>query len=272
MVFNENDIRQMVTECVSMLLERHGAIDERLEGLADLIIKKFEEGGGKITPEELSQFNKYFNCNRPLNVIVGTDGRDAAAYYRETNTIKIDKNSFFTRNDRLKEAIMHELSHFVDQNMRTVPDYTGKFYNDSSYKAKIANDIMYYFRPTEMQARLTQFKYAIKKDKSLANRPLSAAESILKIKEMKYLISVLLSERFNNHYMGVLHRISFMQSATRAQNRGNGISNAGFINGFRSKNDFLTQKEKIIHKLGIKLRNYINKASKIKFDALSEND
>ena len=53
-----NDLKMMVTECVQRILEYHGAIDDKLKGLAELIIKRVKSGEDKFTLKrnELEQY------------------------------------------------------------------------------------------------------------------------------------------------------------------------------------------------------------------------
>lgn len=60
MELGTNDLKMMITECVQRILEYHGAIDDSLEKLADVIINTFEHGGGTIDPETINSINPYF--------------------------------------------------------------------------------------------------------------------------------------------------------------------------------------------------------------------
>ena len=67
MVLNENEIAIMVKECVGRILEAHGAIDDRIKGLAESIIKRLRAGEKNFTipKEELMKYYPYRNCPCP---------------------------------------------------------------------------------------------------------------------------------------------------------------------------------------------------------------
>ena len=67
-----NDLKMMVMECVQRILEYHGAIDDRLMGLAELIIKRVKSGEDKFTlkRDELERYYPYKNVPESLNVSV----------------------------------------------------------------------------------------------------------------------------------------------------------------------------------------------------------
>ena len=117
-----------------------------------------------------------------------------ASYDKTTNEIEInsDRNIFYSK---MKENIMHELSHFVDLNMRTKtasPAFQLSTYGETDAMAGIADDIIYLFNPTEIQARLTQFKQLLKRLPNQANKNLTDHfnEKCLKLAYMKQLIDV----------------------------------------------------------------------------------
>ena len=120
-----NDLKIMITECVQRILEYHHAIDSSLERLAEIVISVAEQGGGIISTDQIAKINPYFK-GRDLNVTIENGTRDVASYEHKTNTLYVSNSSSFYRNGRLKEAIMHELSHYVDSNLRTKPDFTNK--------------------------------------------------------------------------------------------------------------------------------------------------
>lgn len=49
MTLTGKDIKKIINECVQRILEYHGAIDDRLMGLAELIIKRVKSGEDKTT-------------------------------------------------------------------------------------------------------------------------------------------------------------------------------------------------------------------------------
>lgn len=263
-----NDLNKMITECVQRILEYHHVINQSLEALAEMIISIAEKGGGIIPANEVTKVNPYFG-GTDLNVAIENGTGDAASYEHKTNTLYVSNSSSFYRNGRLKEAIMHELSHYVDKNLRTKPDFTDKRYSDDTEVAELANDILYYFSPTEMQARLTQYKYFLEKYPFYERKPLTfkEAENVLHLEYMQDLIEEIEYEDYEDSYLGIVHRIVYQESVKRTQRRGNG--KAGFLSGFKDENEYIKQKGKLISRLTKKLTDFKHKAAKIKFDALS---
>ena len=263
-----NDLKMMIAECVRRILEYHHVIDPSLESLAEMILSIVEKGGGVIPANEVTKFNPYFG-GVDLNVAIENGTGDVASYEHKTNTLYVSNSSSFYRNGRLKEAIMHELSHYVDKNLRTKPDFANKKYSDDTDVAKLANDILYYFSPTEMQARLTQYKYFLEKYPFYARKPLTfkEAENVLHLEYMQDLIEEIENEEFENSYFGIVHRIAYQESVKRTQRRGGGIP--GFLFGFKDENEYNSQKSKLISRLAKKLSLFSQKAGKIKFDASS---
>lgn len=268
MTLTGRDIRKIVNECVQRILEYHHTIDKSLEALAEMILSIAEKGGGVIPANEVTKFNPYFG-GADLNVAIENGTGDVASYEHKTNTVYVSNSSSFYRNGRLKEAIMHELSHYVDKNLRTKPDFANKRYSDDTEVAELANDILYYFSPTEIQARLTQYKYFLEKYPFYARKPLTfkEAENVLHLEYMQDLIEEIENEEFEDSYFGIVHRIVYQESVKRTQRRGGGIP--GFLSGFKDENEYNSQKSKLISRLTKKLSLFSQKAGKIKFDALS---
>lgn len=271
MILTEGEIRKMVTECVARILEYHHVIDSSLEKLAEMIIEKFNEGGGAIPHSIANSLNPYFKSDKDLMVAIEEKPNCVASYEQETNTIFINGSSSFYNTERMKEAIMHELSHFVDQNMRTSQDFSGKRYSDKEDAAKVTNEILYYFRPTEMQARLVQYKYFLEQYPFYRRKPLSYkhSENVLHLDYMADLIDEVENEDWYYSHFGIVHRLAFMESKRRAQQRG-GNSTPGFARGFNSEKEFNSQKDKIVNRLKKRLDIFAKKAAKIKYDMMSE--
>lgn len=273
MIINEQDIREMVTECVSMLLERHGAIDEKLEGLADLIIAKYEEGGGIISANEINSINPYFKTAKPIKVTIVDGGASIASYDYKTNEIEINKQRFNSRYSA-KESIMHELSHFIDLNARTKAPNPPRQFSTNGPKdihATFANDILYFFRPTEMQARLTQYAYFLKEHPEFASKKLIMHENekVLKIGYMRTLLAIFNGAQYNSPSEDIVQMVANIASYDRVEKRGGTYSNSAFWEDM-SKKEFILQKEKISKILTKRLKSFVNKAAKIKYDCLNK--
>ena len=204
-----NDLKIIITECVQRILEYHHVINQSLESLAEMVLSIAEKGGGVIPANEVAKFNPYFD-GADLNVAIENETGNVASYEHKTNTLYVPNSSSFYRNGRLKEVIMHELSHYIDNNLRTKPDFANKRYYDDAEAADLANDILYYFKPTEMQARLTQYKYFLEKYPFYARKPLTfkASENVLHLEYMQDLIEKIENEKFEDSYLGIVHRIA----------------------------------------------------------------
>lgn len=163
MKLGANDLKIIITECVRCILEYHGAIDDRLKGLAELIIKRVKSGEDNFTLKrnELEQYYPYKNAPESLNVSVQFLKPGAeAAYSQTTNTIKVSPGvRYLSTNEYFTEILMHELTHFVNNNESS--KNLKKWYPEdlgSNGPGIVAKKIEYLFDPSEMQARATQFK------------------------------------------------------------------------------------------------------------------
>lgn len=271
MVLSEREIRSMVMECVSMILEHHHAIDKSLEKLADLIDEKYHEGGGVISVEEINSINPYFSVNSPIVVSVVSNDEFAASYNEKTNEIEINEKKYNGRFSS-KELIMHELSHFIDLNARTKPinpptQYTPN--GPTDLPVKFSNDILYFFRPTEMQARLTQFTYFLKSNPDCARKDLTSIENekVLKTEYMSILIEIVEGTEYYKTSGEIVQILANSASCDRVKKRGGGYERSAFLDGM-SESEFNVQKQKIISILKKRLNSFKQKALKIKYDMM----
>ena len=274
MELNRADIKAMIKECVNrILLEHHHSIDGSLEKLAELIIEKFEEGGGEISPEEINAINPYFKTNKPI-VVVPVDGVNfVASYSKTTGEIEINTEKRFHFGGRLKETLMHELSHFVDTNLRTKPYTNTQIFTPggpSDTSAKFVNDILYYFSPTEMQARLTQFKYFLERQPQMAKRSIKDHfnEKVLNLDYMETLISIVDGCVYGTRSEDIIQMLGNAASNARVKKRGGSYDQTAFLGGM-SEQEFDEQQKKISRILSKRLKSMTQKALKIKYDALS---
>lgn len=271
MKLGANDLKIMITECVQRILEYHGAIDDSLEQLADVIINKFEHGGGTIDPETINSINPYFKTRQPLIVTPVRNAEYVASYDINTNEIEINSNRNILL-PKMKENIMHELSHFVDLNMRTKPaDPAFKLsdYGETDALANIADDIIYLFSPTEIQARLTQFKQLLKRMPNQSRKNLTEHfnEKCLRLEHMKDLIDIFNDCRYGYKSEEIVQMVAYSMSFSRIKRRGGNVDNAAWGETI-TEEEFNEQKEKIGRTLEKRLRNMWQKASKLKFDAI----
>ena len=272
MDLNVKDLKRIVTECIQRILEYHSAIDSRLEQLADLVINKFEAGGGNIEPDTINSINPYFKTNKPLVVTPINNSDCVASYNFSTNEIEINSGKYVLPS-KMKENIMHELSHYIDLNLRTKPkDPAFKLsdYGETDAMAKIADEIIYLFSPTEMQARLTQFKQLLKRCPGQSTKSLTEHfnERCLKLAQMKELLDIFNDCRYGYKSDEIVQMVAYSTSYSRLKRKGNNVENAAW-GTYMSENEFNQQKEKIGKVLEKRLNLMQQKASKIKFDAMN---
>lgn len=272
MKLGANDLEIMITECVQRILEHHHAIDDSLEQLASLIIDKFKGGGGNIDPEAINAVNPYFKVTTPLKIIPVRGVNYVASYSKNNNEIEInsDRNILLPK---MKENIMHELSHFVDLNLRTKPRdpaFRLSEYGEVDAMANIADDIIYLFSPTEIQARLTQFKQLLKRIPGQSRKDLTEYfnEKCLRLTRMKELLEIFNDCRYGYKSDEIVQMVAYSTSYSRIIRKGGNIDNAAWGENM-SEEEFIIQKKKIGRVLEKRLRNMWQKASKLKFDALA---
>lgn len=269
MVLSECEIRSMVMECVSMILEHHHSIDKSLEKLAELIDEKYHEGGGFISTEEINAINPYFSVKSPLVVSVVSNDEFVASYNVKTNEIEINEKKYNGKFSS-KETIMHELSHFIDLNARTKPLNPPTQYTPNGpidLPVKFSNDILYFFRPTEIQARLTQFTYFLKSNPDCAKKDLSSFENekVLKADYMSTLIEIVEGSDYYKASGEIVQILANSASYNRVKKRGGGYERSAFLDNM-SESEFNVQKQKIISILKKRLKSFKQKALKIKYD------
>ena len=272
MILGECDIRDMVMECVERILEHHHVIDSSLEKLADLIIEKFNEGGGEIPSDLVNSINPYFKINTPLIVIPSETINDIASYNQTTNEIEINTNPRFHGNGRDKESIIHELTHFVDLKQRTKAHVGALSFSKTGIADTITefvNDILYYFNPSEMQARLSQYGYFLKQNANAVNSDIYSydSEKVLKLGYMKTLIEIANGATYGKPSEEIIQMLAYSASYSRIKKRGGNISNSAYTEGMTT-NDFNEQKTKIVNILNHRLEKMKKKAMKIKYDMM----
>ena len=255
-----------------MILEHHHVIDKSLEKLADLIIQKFNEGGGEISSDVVNSINPYFKTNTPLIVIPSETINGIASYNQATNEIEINTNPRFHGNGRDKESIIHELTHFVDLNQRTKPRTGVLSYSKTGIGDTITefvNNILYYFNPSEMQARLSQYGCFLGQNANAANSNIYSydSEKILKLGYMETLIEITNGATYGKPSEEIIQMLAYSASYSRIKNRGGSISNSAYTEGM-TIDEFNKQKTKIVNVLNNRIEKMKKKAMKIKYDMM----
>ena len=269
MRLNETEIRLMVEECVKRILEVHGALDEKLEGLAELIIKRVKSGEDKfaLSQEEIEQYYPYKHVPGSLNVSVQFLKPGAeASYSMTTNTIKISPGvRYLSTDEHFMEVLMHELTHFVNNNesdgslSKWVP-----IDHEPDGPGIIAKKIEYLFDPSEMQARVTQFKIRLKNSKE--RKKLSEFNDITGLGTMERLIGIVENEKqpTDEEPLSVVELLLCQRGNKKSQLDGR----TRFLNP--SAEDFYKAKKAIVKKLKMAYKSFFAKISKIYYDEMGQ--
>lgn len=270
MKLNREDIKSLIKECAQRILEVHGAIDDRLAGIADIIIERMKNGVTKftLTKDEISQFYPYKNCPESLSVLVKKElGIGVPAKYSpETRTIFVSPDIILFPKDSVVEVIMHELTHWVNDVESNGGLSRGRItIMQEGEKERTVKAILYLFDPSEMQARVSQFKWALKR-----KAPKYSYEAITHLKYMSKLISLVENEtyeEYENSYgesesygtivEGLLSERAYYKSSIDGKDR---------YNNFMSENEFNAAKESILKSLTKKYKKFESSIDKITFD------
>ena len=97
------------------------------------------------------------------------------SYGPVTNTLRISKSLVFFMLDyyynkeyepQVKTVLMHELTHFVNhfESQENTDTMARPLKMDRTDKSKIAKDILYFFDKKEINARVTEFKWDLKRN------------------------------------------------------------------------------------------------------------
>lgn len=179
MILTGTDIRNLVNECVTRIMEARGALNNCLSGLADLIISRFKAGeeAFTLTKEEIAQYYPYKHVPDFLNVKIQDfmSSNIKGSYGPVTNTLRISKSLVFFMLDyhynkeyepQAKTVLMHELTHFVNhfESQENTDTMARPLKMDRTDKSKIAKDILYFFDKKEINARVTEFKWDLKRN------------------------------------------------------------------------------------------------------------
>ena len=270
MKLNKGDIKSLIKECVQQILEVHGAINDSLSGIADIIIERIKNGETKftLTKDEISQFYPYKNCPERLPVLVKKElGIGIPAKYSpDTRIISVSPDIVLFPKDSIVDVIMHELTHWVNDAESNGGLSRGRItIMQEGEKEQTVKAILYLFDPSEMQARVSQFKWALKR-----KAPKYSYEAITHLKYMSKLISLVDNEtyeEYENSYgesesygtivEGLLSERAYYKSSIDGKDR---------YSNFMSENEFNVAKEAIIKRLRKKYAKYKSSIDKNIYD------
>ena len=279
MILTEQDIRYMVNECVSRLTEVRHVIDGRLGKLADMIIMTAKYGGGDISCEAINSCNPYFQIDKPLKVSVQRLPASVnASFYYEIPEIAIDPKTM--RRADIRDIIMHELSHFVDNSSRTKTDVDNIVYPNLEF----INQCMYYYRPTEIQARLVEYANRLRRNPFFIKLKITdtRVNSALHINEMQQFLDMVKNARFSrilSPEMALVIGLFYAEASKRAMRR-HGTDKVEDVKDYVkrlsdykniSEQEFESRKQTMVKIYEKRLRSMMNKALKIKYDAMTAN-
>lgn len=190
----EEQLEMLVGEDVS---ETMSGIDDRMAQLAKEIFTLAKKNSIKGTNEfyidadRINNSQDYFKTNRNLKVELVYDfySSTIATYYHKDYRMEINMEWAYKESEALViSTIVHELTHMVnfEKGRKKTLDV---YYSTNIPKI---NKYFYYFNPTEMQARLSQFYHYSKMNGKIS--PLSEmGNKILAIEQMNTLLSKLSS-------------------------------------------------------------------------------
>ena len=269
MKLSQEDIRYMVSECINRILcEYHGAIDDRLKSIAEIIISHLRKGYLNFTllKNDFEQYYPYKHCPECLNICVQKMGENKfAAYSPSTNTLKITTSFIFFDDDYLIEIMMHELTHWVNTCESNKINNGRYAVTPNNEKEKLLKEILYLFDSSEIQARTSQLKWYLNK-KTIR----SGIENVTHLKRMEFLINEIeketyfeyensfgCSDEFGTIIEGLLSQRAYYKYTIDGKER---------WSNFLSKKEFNAAKLAILKKLKRKYRVFKTNIDKLFFD------
>lgn len=270
MKLNKKDIKSLIKECVQRILEVHGAIDDSLSGIADIIIERIKNGETKftLTKDEISQFYPYKNCPEKISVLVeNLKNGVIASYSIAGKTLKVSPIATKLHGETFaKTAIMHELSHFVNDNENKFGlkriNYNKTEDNEKEY---FLNRILYLFDNSEMSARVVQFKWAMK-----SGEIKNSYENVTHLNEMLNLLGEIHKETYTEYYnaFGESDNFGTIIEGLLAE-RGYGKTNTTgreYYSNCLSEEEFNSAKGAILKRFTKKYKKFKSNIDKITFD------
>ena len=278
-----NDIKALVNECVMRVLEARGTLNDKLEGLARLIIDRIKSGENEfvIGREELEQYYPYEHVPESLNVAVknmySQYTGNKASYSITTNTVNIDSMFvLFMRDGRyakeyepyVLELLMHELTHLVNhqESQEDVDKIPRPMKFERTDSSKTAKNILYLFDKGEMNARVSEFKWALKgawtKDRDGKHKDLSAYDKITRLQAMRRMIDKVQNDTqpSDDEPLSIVELLLQSRGYKKTQMDGR----ERMLNP--TARDFERAKEAIVKKLTKAYDNYFTKITKVYYD------
>lgn len=184
-LLNEKELKHIISSVVRKLItEEMHVINSSLFKLAFFIYqeidKEIRSGENSIefviTKEEISKYYPYRNP-QPLKIICGLGVTNGKMEYKD-KTILINIEIFYAEEkDRCISRIIHELTHFVNDNESSGIPIIYRTEN------KIYEKLSYYLRDTECNARCSEFGSFLKNEEQI--KSLKEYEDITRLKRIK---------------------------------------------------------------------------------------
>lgn len=180
-LLNEKEWKHIISSVVRKLItEEMHVINSSLFKLAFFIYqeidKEIRSGENSIefviTKEEISKYYPYRNP-QPLKIICGLGATNGKMEYKN-GTILVNIEIFYADGeDRCISRIVHELTHFVNDNEAGGIPIVYRTANE------IYEKLSYYLRSTECNARCSEFGFFLRKETHI--KPIKEYESITRL-------------------------------------------------------------------------------------------
>ena len=285
MTLTGDDIRKIVNECITRIMETRGALDDKLRGLAELIVSRVKSGENEFTlnRNELEEYYPYKRVPESLNVLVkdlySQYTGHKAAYSRTTNTITMDETYVIMLRSRryaeeyepiITEIVMHELTHFVNhiesgdnERLDSIPRPMNF---ERTEPSKVVKRILYLFDKSEMNARATEFKWELKRKRPRqGERNMGKYDSITRLSSMSKLIDAVQNDvqPSDNQPLSIVELLLQSRGHRKMQIDGR----ERMLNP--SPQDFENAKMAIVKKLTKAYNDFYQKLSKIYYDEVN---
>lgn len=188
-VLHEKDLKHVISSVVKKLItEEMHVIDSKLFPLASFIYeeidKKIRNGENsiefEIPVEEIARYYPYGNP-KSLRIVCGLGVSNGKMEYKN-KTIIINIDFFYTEGkDRCISRIIHELTHFVNDNES---DGIPVIYRTGN---EIYEKLSYYLRNTECNARCSEFGSFLRKENNI--KPIKDYEDITRLRRIETILS-----------------------------------------------------------------------------------
>ena len=175
MIFNYNDIEQIVSESIIILSETMHVLNEKMFVFAEYIYDVIEHEAKRqnfylnriINSKIIKQYYPYRNP-QDLGIITGFDNIESIIEFKPGPISYIEFNlNYFWNYSKLEMVsyIVHELTHYVNYCEGVISNINS--IKETSLLTKYIRNIMYLLRDTECNARCSSFGYYLKNEENI---------------------------------------------------------------------------------------------------------